>query len=96
MKNFVEYVNTTHSHIKFTFAYKHNNFKLTVYIFVFVYTLLHTCFNTASSDEKFSNEIIARSSRREVFCEKGVLRNLAKFTGKHQCQILFFNKVAGL
>ena len=26
---------------------------------------------------------------------KGVLRNYAKFTGKHLCQILFFNKIAG-
>ena len=32
----------------------------------------------------------------EVFCKKGVLRNLTKFTGKHLCQSLFFNKVAGL
>ena len=31
----------------------------------------------------------------EVFCRKGVLRNFAKFTGKHLCQSLFFNKVAG-
>ena len=31
-----------------------------------------------------------------VFCKKGVLRNFAKFTGKHLCQSLFFNKVAGL
>ena len=30
-----------------------------------------------------------------MFCEKGVLRNFAKFTGKHLCQSLFFNKVAG-
>ena len=37
-----------------------------------------------------------RSSRPDVFCEKGVLRNFAKFTGKHLCQSLFFNKVAGL
>ena len=29
-----------------------------------------------------------RSSRPEVFCKKGVLRNLAKFTGKHLCQRL--------
>ena len=36
-----------------------------------------------------------RSSRPEVFCKKRVLRNLAKFTGKHLCQRLFFNKVAG-
>ena len=27
--------------------------------------------------------------------KKGVLRNLAKFTGKHLCQSLFFTKVAG-
>ena len=27
---------------------------------------------------------------------KGVLRNFTIFTGKHQCQSLFFNKVAGL
>ena len=31
----------------------------------------------------------------EVFCKKGVLKNLSKFTGKHLCQSLFFNKVAG-
>ena len=37
-----------------------------------------------------------RSSCPEVFCKKGVLRNFAKFTGKHLCQNLFFNKVAGL
>ena len=36
-----------------------------------------------------------RSSRPDVFCEKDVLRNFAKFTGKHLCQSLFFNKVAG-
>ena len=28
--------------------------------------------------------------------KKGVLRNFAKFTEKHQCRSLFFNKVAGL
>ena len=37
-----------------------------------------------------------RSSRPEVFCKKSVLRNFTKFTGKHLCQGLFFNKVAGL
>ena len=36
-----------------------------------------------------------RSSSPDVFCEKGVLRNFAKFTGKHLCQSLVFNKVAG-
>ena len=32
----------------------------------------------------------------EVFCKKGVLRNFVKFTGKHLCQSLLFNKAAGL
>ena len=39
---------------------------------------------------------IFRSNRPEVFCKKGVLRKFAKFTRKHLCQSLFFNKVAGL
>ena len=28
-----------------------------------------------------------------MFCKKGVLRNVTKFTGKHLCQSLFFNKL---
>ena len=32
----------------------------------------------------------------EVFYKKGVLIIFAKFTGKHLCQSLFFNKVAGV
>ena len=36
------------------------------------------------------------SSRPEVFCKKGALRNFTKFTGKHLCQGLFLNKVADL
>ena len=35
-------------------------------------------------------------SENQVFCKKGVLSNSTKFTGKHLCQVLFFNKVAGL
>ena len=31
-----------------------------------------------------------------MFYEKDVLRNFAEFTGKHLCQSLFFDKVAGL
>ena len=37
-----------------------------------------------------------RSSRPEVVCKKGVLGNFTKFIGKHPCQSLLFNKVAGL
>ena len=37
-----------------------------------------------------------KDSPPKMFYKKGVLRNFAKFTGKHLCQGLFFNKVAGL
>ena len=37
-----------------------------------------------------------RSSRLDVFCEKGVLKNFVKITEKHLCQSLFLNKVAGV
>ena len=36
------------------------------------------------------------SSHPEVFCEKGVLKNFAKFTENLYCQSSLFNKVAGL
>ena len=37
--------------------------------------------------------VTVRSRRPEVFFKKGVLRNFPKFTGKHLCQSLFFNKL---
>ena len=37
-----------------------------------------------------------RSGHRRCFVRKVVLRNFAKFTGKHLCQSFFFSKVAGL
>ena len=40
---------------------------------------------------EFTEAVIRRCS-----VKKGVLRNFEKFTGKHLCQNLFFNKVAGL
>ena len=39
---------------------------------------------------------IFRSSHQRCSFKKDVLRNFVKFTGKHLCQSLFFNKVAGL
>ena len=35
-------------------------------------------------------------SVRKKQSPRDVLRNFTKFTGKHLCQSLFFNKVAGL
>ena len=37
----------------------------------------------------------ARRSLSQIFFKIGVLRNFAKFAGKHLFQSLFFNKVAG-
>ena len=37
-----------------------------------------------------------KSSRPDVFCKIGVLKNVAKLTGKQLCCSLFFNKFAGL
>ena len=44
----------------------------------------------------FVYNLTHRSSRPEVFCKNRVLRNFAKFTGKHLCQSLSFDKVASL
>ena len=35
-----------------------------------------------------------RSSHRRCSVKTGLLKNFAKFTGKHLCHSLFFNKVA--
>ena len=44
-----------------------------------------------------TESVAQRCSVKKVFLEKkGVLRNFAKFPGKHLCQSLFFNKVVGL
>ena len=52
--------------------------------------------NTSSLDTfircQFKKPSLFRSSRPEVLCEKGVLRNIAKFTGRHLCQSLLFDK----
>ena len=37
-----------------------------------------------------------RSSHRRCSIKNGVLKYFAKFTGKHLCQSLFFDKVSGL
>ena len=52
------------------------------------------CFS--SKCQSYLVEAKVRSSHRRCSIRKGVLRNFAKFTGKHMCQSLFLNKVAGL
>ena len=46
---------------------------------------------------KFSKHTLYKQKQPpEVFYQKSVLRDFTKFTGKHLCQSLSFNKVAGL
>ena len=47
-------------------------------------------------DKKNGAVIIDRSSHQRCSVKRGVLRNFTKFTGKHLCQSLSFNKLAGL
>ena len=41
----------------------------------------------------YCNFLKGRSSRWEMFSKKGILKNFSKFTGKHMCWSLFFNKL---
>ena len=63
--------------------------KVTNYVFLYICLLMENYVKSKSAEK-------VRSSRPEVFCKKGVLRNFAKFTGKHLCQSLFFNEVTSL
>ena len=37
----------------------------------------------------------SRSSYLQAFCKKGIVKNFSEFKGKHLCQSLLSNKVAG-
>ena len=62
----------------------------------FVKNVVTFCYQTMTNlTTKIENDAFLRSSRPDVFHKKGgVLRNFAKFTRKHLCQRLFFNKTA--
>ena len=57
-------------------------------------TFGNVCFN-CNCNVQVDMLIHVRSSHQRCSIKKGVFRNFTKFTGKHLCQILFFNKVAG-
>ena len=48
------------------------------------------------SSQRWNYVVTYRSSHQMCSVKKSVLRNFEKFTGKHLCQSIFFNKVAGL
>ena len=49
---------------------------------------------TIFSESNQSSDTSKWKQPPEVFCKKSCFRNFAKFTGKHQCQCLLYNKVA--
>ena len=57
-------------------------------VFLVGFSLTFPKFSTKSKNQ------LQQSSRGVLYKRK--FRNLTKFTGKHLCQILVFNKVAGL
>ena len=68
---------------------------------VFPFFILFFCWNETNNKSSIKedtrkmencrpNHILNWSSRSEVFCEKRVLKNFAKFTGKPLCQSLWF------
>ena len=61
-----------------------------------VITVLRKTKNSICKVNSWKTIKILIRTNSQVFSKKGVLRNFAKFTGKHLCQRLFFNKVAGL
>ena len=83
----------------FTLTLSKFNFVLFIFVIlklnsygVYVCNMLLNC-----SDELHCYEAQQfRSSHRRCSIRKGVLKNFAKFTAKHLCQSLIFNKVAGL
>ena len=44
---------------------------------------------------RVNRHLHTKSSHRRCSVRKGALRNFPKFTGKHLCQSLFFNKITG-
>ena len=58
--------------------------------------VLAVVFGYAFQFEPYQGVEKCSSSHRRCSVRKGILRNFAKFTGKHLCKSLFFNKVANL
>ena len=68
------------------------------YFAVIVIILVSECLSMAESTwvKPLPLLTFSRSCHRRCSVRKGALRNFTKFTGKQQCQSLFFNRVAGL
>ena len=64
----------------------------TLWTYTFYVMVFNCWWNKVINAKGLENKV----TQQKLFSKKGVLRNFAKFTGKHQWQSLFFDKVAGL
>ena len=73
---------------------------LNLYLSILRFLISNSSFLTVTSSSffsrKYENVSEPRSSQRRCSLRKGIVWNFAKFTRKHLCQSLFFDKVAGL
>ena len=73
---------------------------LNLYLSILRFLISNSSFLTVTSSSffsrKYENVSEPRSSHRRCSLRKGIVWNFAKFTRKHLCQSLFFDKVAGL
>ena len=68
------------------------SFKGSSYQFLMVF-YIKTCFGLKGAYDFHLHSIRTKDCQKQS--PRGFLRNFAKFTGKHLCQSLFFNKVVG-
>ena len=50
--------------------------------------------NEKTVSEEDLVKVCNKSSRSQMFCKIGALKNFAKFTGKHLCQCLFLKRAS--
>ena len=69
-----------------------------LWLFTFIFNVCRWCWTTFQPVAALVHSCLCliRSSHQRCSVRKGVLGNFAELTGKHLCQSLFFNKVAGL
>ena len=68
---------------------------LTYVIFIYILQQLSWYYNFYFVLFRSTISENASSSHRRCSVRRGVLKNFLKFTAKHLCQCLFFNKIAG-
>ena len=75
------------------FPISKNKIVIVWYMFWSFFNLIHRYFRMQILNKTIHKY---KSSHQRCSEQKGVPRNFTKFTGKHLCQSLFLNKVAGL